>query len=131
MLGPPLYGRHGRPAELDPASAFSRYGAALAMARTDCGCGGGSLPSGIAAGLSIAAIFTVRMWMERRYGMGSVQQTVHGGFEIEDTLYVIGPVTWLGLLPPFVAAAAVGTPLFLIWVIWDAWRQGQSGSAEG
>jgi hypothetical protein len=27
-------------------------------------------------------------------------------------------VAWLGLLPPFLAAAALGAPLFLLWVIW-------------
>ena len=26
------------------------------------------------------------------------------------------PVTWLGLLPPFVLAASIGAPVFALWV---------------
>ena len=42
------------------------------------------------------------------------------GFEPEDALYLVGPVAWLGLLGPFLLAAAFGAPLFLLWVVWCA-----------
>ena len=32
------------------------------------------------------------------------------GFEPEDALYLVGPVAWLGLLAPFLLAAALGAP---------------------
>ena len=79
-----------------------------------------SVPCGIAAGVSVALIFSIRLWQETVFGKETTIQTVRGGFEIEDTLYAVGPVTWLGLMPPFVAAAGVGTPLYLLYAIWEA-----------
>ena len=37
------------------------------------------------------------------------------GFELEDILYVIAPLTWLGWLGPFLVASPIGTPLFALW----------------
>ncbi len=77
---------------------------------------------GIAAGLSVALIFSIRLWQETVFGKETTVQTVRGGFEIEDTLYAVGPITWLGLLPPFVAAAGIGTPIYLVIAIVEAVR---------
>lgn len=79
-----------------------------------------AVPLGIAAGVAVAAIFTIRMGLEIRDGRLSVKQTVRAGFEIEDTLYVVAPITWLDLLEPFLVAAGIGAPLFLVYVVWDA-----------
>lgn len=77
---------------------------------------------GISAGLAVAAIMSVRLHMEVRDGRDSVRQTVRRGFEIEDTLYVLAPITWLGLLQYFIAAAGIGAPVFLLYVIWESLR---------
>lgn len=82
-----------------------------------------AVPLGIAAGLSVAAIFSVRMALEIRDGRQSVKQTVYAGFEVEDALYIAAPVTWLGFLEPFLVAAGIGAPLFLVYVIWEATRK--------
>ena len=37
-------------------------------------------------------------------------------------LYILAPITWLGLLPYFVAAAGIGAPVFLLYVIWESVR---------
>lgn len=79
-----------------------------------------SVPLGIAAGIAVAAIFSVRMWVEAQKGKQATEQTVRMGFQVEDTLYVVAPLTWLGVLAPFVAAAGIGAPLFLLWVVWQA-----------
>ena len=79
-----------------------------------------AVPCGITAGVSVALIFSIRLWQETVYGKEATEQTVRGGFEIEDTLYVVGPVTWVGAMPPFIAAAGIGTPLYLIYAIWEA-----------
>ena len=54
------------------------------------------------------------------YGKETTEQTVRGGFEIEDTLYAVGPITWVGAMPPFIAAAGIGTPIYLLYAIWEA-----------
>jgi phosphatidylglycerophosphate synthase len=76
----------------------------------------------IAAG-SIAAIFLIRVFLEETAGRAMVVQGNWRGFEPEDALYLVGPVAWLGLLGPFLLAAALGAPLFLLWVVWCAVTQ--------
>lgn len=89
---------------------------------------------GVVAGLSVAGIFGARLWLEARAGPAAVRQDSLVGFEPEDALYLVGPITWLGWLEHFVLAAAFGAPAFLILVIWQglrgrsatAWRSPQS-----
>ena len=77
---------------------------------------------GLITAVSITIIFSVRMRVELQHGAEVVEQTPRAGFEIEDILYLVGPVAWLGWLEGFILAAGIGTPIFLIWVLWDAWR---------
>lgn len=78
---------------------------------------------GAMAGLGVAAIMSMRMVVEARLGHDSVRQKVKGGFEIEDTLYAVAPITWIGALEYFIVLAGIGAPLFLIYVVWDGMRQ--------
>ena len=57
------------------------------------------------------------MIMEDRGGKSATEQPCFAGFEIEDVLYLIGPITWLGVLRPFLIAAGIGAPLCMIVVI--------------
>ena len=77
---------------------------------------------GLSAGLAVAAIMSVRLRMEIRDGRDSVRQTVRNGFEVEDTLYVLAPITWIGALPYFITAAGIGAPVFLLYVLWESQR---------
>lgn len=85
---------------------------------------------GTAAGIAVASIMSVRLHMEVRDGRDSVRQTVHAGFEIEDTLYVLGPITWFGLLDYFILAAGIGAPIFLVYVIWESLRAARKDGAS-
>jgi phosphatidylglycerophosphate synthase len=76
------------------------------------------LPLGVLGGASLLAIFVIRGEMARRRGLGAFSQPELGGFEIEDILYLIAPLTWLGWLGPFLVATAIGTPLFTLWCAW-------------
>lgn len=38
-----------------------------------------------------------------------------GGFELEDGIYLLAPVTWLGWLAPFFVAACVGAGVYLLY----------------
>ena len=82
----------------------------------------------LAAG-SIAFVFLVRVFLEETAGRSMVAQENWRGFEPEDALYLVGPVSWLGLLAPFLLAAAVGAPIFLLWVVW-CWLAGRSATAS-
>jgi len=70
---------------------------------------------GLIAGASFVAIFLLRSELARRKGNAAVEQPAAAGFEIEDILYAIGPITWLGWLQPFVVLASIGAPLFALW----------------
>lgn len=81
-----------------------------------------AVPCGIAAGVSVALIFSIRLWQETVFGKETTVQSVRGGFEIEDTLYAVGPIVWFGLLPFFIAAAGIGTPIYLLVAVIEAVR---------
>ncbi len=82
-----------------------------------------AVPLGVAAGLAVAATMGVRVGIEVREGTEAVKQGNIAGFEPEDTLYMVGPVTWLGYGIPFLVAAGIGAPLFLFWVVWERVRR--------
>jgi len=85
---------------------------------------------GAAAGVAVAAIMSVRLYLEIRDGRDSVRQSVHGGFEIEDMLYVLGPIAWFGVLKYFIVAAGMGAPAFLVYVIWGSVHAAKSGGGS-
>lgn len=83
-----------------------------------------SVPSswlGVIAGISIALIFVLRLELERRFSKAATRQPNLWGFEIQDVLYLMGPITWLGWLEGFLTLAAVGAPLYALWVCWEGW----------
>lgn len=38
-----------------------------------------------------------------------------GGFELEDGIYLIGPIVWLGWIEPFFLLGAAGVVIFALW----------------
>ena len=72
---------------------------------------------GLAAGLSNPIIVALRLMMERRFGSEAVEHPSGGGFELEDFIYLIGPVTWLGGLEYFFWLYAMGTLGYLLWTV--------------
>lgn len=80
---------------------------------------------GTAAGIAVASIFAVRNRVELNHGHDAIAQPATGGFEIEDGLYLIGPIAWAGWTTAFVAAAGVGAPLYLLFTLLHA-RHGRA-----
>ena len=76
--------------------------------------GNWSVMLGLAAGAAIGFIFAVRNLVEQHAGHAAIRQPAFAGFEIEDTLYLIGPMAWLGFLEPLVLAAGTGAPVYLL-----------------
>lgn len=75
-----------------------------------------ALALGLAAGLANIVITAVRMQMRRRFGSRAVAHPGRFGVEIEDFLYLIGPVTWLGALTYFFVLFGLGTFGYLGWI---------------
>lgn len=74
---------------------------------------------GTAAGVAIALIFWLRMRIEDLGGKAASRQASMAGFETEDVLYLLPLVTLCDGTAPFLAAAAIGAPLFAVWVVFD------------
>ncbi|MBL6945418.1 MAG: CDP-alcohol phosphatidyltransferase family protein [Rhodospirillales bacterium] len=39
------------------------------------------------------------------------------GFELEDGIYLLAPITWLGFLQPFFVAAGIGATVYCLWTL--------------
>ena len=74
---------------------------------------------GLVAGAAIALIFYLRMRIEELAGKAASKQGSLAGFETEDVLYLLPVVTLFNGLTNFLVAAAIGAPLFAIWVVTD------------
>ncbi len=48
------------------------------------------------------------------------------GFELEDGIYLIAPITWLGYLMPFFVLAGVGAGVYCLWTCWTLIRLRQT-----
>jgi phosphatidylglycerophosphate synthase len=82
------------------------------------------LPSllGWVAGIAVALIFFLRMRIEERAGKADTRQAFFGGFETEDVLYLMPVVALLDGVSLFLLSAAIGAPLFAVWVAIAYWR---------
>lgn len=94
----------------------------IGIGTSDGALGAWSPGLGVGAGVATAAIFVLRLELERRAGKAAVRQPNLLGFELEDLMYLLGPITWLGLLQPFLLLAGIGAPLFALLVLWDCRR---------
>jgi phosphatidylglycerophosphate synthase len=93
-----------------------------------------ALFAGMAAGLSRDGLGTTAWWLgalgvgcaivavwinlridEARDDGEAVGYPALGGFELEDGIYLLAPVTWLGWLAPFFVAACLGACVYLLY----------------
>jgi len=61
-------------------------------------------------------------------GTDSVGYPSIAGFELEDGIYLLAPITWLGWLVPFFVAAGIGAGLYTLWTLATMLRLRRSGA---
>ena len=81
--------------------------------------GAWALPMGIFAGVSVAAIFQLRLMISNMTGKEQIDQPNIGLFEIEDVFYLLPLITFLDVLQPFLIVATIGAPVFALWTLRD------------
>jgi phosphatidylglycerophosphate synthase len=81
-----------------------------------------ALHLGMLAGGATGLIVLLRLELERRAGRSATRQPNLLGFELQDLMYLVAPVTWLGGLEPFLILAAIGAPLYALLVLWTLGR---------
>lgn len=74
---------------------------------------------GFVAAVSVGVTVTIRMAIFQRFGRDAIDQPDWGGFEIEDIMYIVGPLAWFGGLDVFLLLAAIGTPIFMVLTVWE------------
>ena len=52
----------------------------------------------------------------------SVGYPEFAGFALEDGIYLLAPITWLGFLEPFFVAAGIGAVVYCLWTLWTLLR---------
>ena len=66
------------------------------------------------------ALLTMGLNLDRQLGLGDGEAVGYpgwAGFELEDGIYLLAPVTWLGWLEPFFAAAGTAAAAYLLWTL--------------
>ena len=88
----------------------------------------GGLISGWSVWLGIAAapiiLTTTLLALRLADEEGGDDYPIYAGFELEDGIYLIGPIIWLGWIEPFFLAGAAGVLLFGVWTVLRALRPG-------
>jgi archaetidylinositol phosphate synthase len=69
----------------------------------------------IGAGSAVLAMI-LSLDIDRRAGQGTATYPGFAGFELEDGIYLIAPIVWLGWAEPFFIAASIGAGLYALWV---------------
>ncbi len=82
------------------------------------------------AGLASAIIsMFINLGIDKRHAVigketprDSVGYPGFAGFELEDGIYLLAPITWFGYLTPFFAAAGIGAAVYTLWSLWTLTR---------
>jgi phosphatidylglycerophosphate synthase len=72
---------------------------------------------GLTVGIANPVICALRLTMDIRHGGEAVAHPEMGGFELEDFIYLIGPITWLGGIEYFFLVYGLGTLGYLLFTI--------------
>jgi len=70
---------------------------------------------GLLGGLANPFTLYMRMTMDQELGSEAVQHPAWGGFEIEDFVYLIGPLTWIFTVIVFFVPFALGSFGYMLW----------------
>ena len=75
---------------------------------------GWAIPLGLLSGFSLFTCGLFSEWLERRSPPDTRAYGSWMGFDPDDALYLMGPLAWLGWLPPLLPAAAIGSTAVML-----------------
>ena len=73
--------------------------------------------AGVTAGLFAPIAMGLALGVDARLGTGACGYPAFWGFELEDGIYLLAPITWLGALTPFLVLASIGQVIFCLWML--------------
>ena len=81
-----------------------------------------ALALGMAGALSAILTMFINLNIDKIQDGSELKNTVgypsFAGFELEDGIYLIAPITWAGYITPFFIAAGIGATIYLLWGFW-------------
>ncbi|MEM7253319.1 MAG: CDP-alcohol phosphatidyltransferase family protein [Pseudomonadota bacterium] len=86
--------------------------------------GGWSMGLGLAGAAASLISLGLNVDLDRTTGLedgDAIGYPSAGGFELEDGIYLLAPVTWLGFLLPFFVLAGIGACVYCLWTAWQLW----------
>ena len=116
---------------LDYISGALSYGAlflCLGIGFMHSGLGNWALALGLAGTASaVISMFTnlgidQQLDLENDADHDAVGYPGFAGFELEDGIYLIAPITWFGYLQPFFVLAGIGAAVYCLWTCWTLLR---------
>ena len=84
--------------------------------------GGWAVPLGLVAGTTLLAGSILSHRLEQRSPPGTKAYSGRWGFDLEDALYLVAPLAWLGWLGPILIGAAVGATVIMLLTAWRLQR---------
>ena len=100
------------------AALFAGMGIGLAAGPL----GGWALALGAAGAIAAIGALFLNLGIDKRMELAEGEAIGYpgfAGFELEDGIYLIAPVTWLGWLTPFFVAAGIGATVYCLWTAWS------------
>ena len=70
----------------------------------------------MSAAAALAAMF-LNLEIDKQRDGEAVGYPGVAGFELEDGIYLLAPITWAGFLMPFFVAGGVGAVLYCLWTL--------------
>lgn len=89
---------------------------ALGIGLRESAMGDWSTPLGVVAGGAVALTFWLVIDLERSNGQRAGELGSAGGFDADDALLVVPLLIWLGLAEGLLIAAAIGAPVFAVFM---------------
>ncbi len=85
--------------------------------------GGWAATLGFVTAAAVAVTVTIRLVISQRFGNDAIEQPSLLGFEIEDIMYLVGPIAWMDGLAVFLLLASVGLPIYMLATVWGFVRR--------
>ena len=86
---------------------------------------------GVGAGVLALVAMALGLALDARKGSGAGGYPSLGGFELEDGIYLVAPITWLGGIAPFFVLASLGQAVFAAWMLGRFVRAGRPRVSPG
>jgi phosphatidylglycerophosphate synthase len=99
------------------ASSYAALFIGLGVAFADGWLGGWAVVLGAVGAISAFLSMVLNLNIDKHEGQGTATYPGFGGFELEDGIYLIAPIVWLGWAQPFFIAAGIGAGIYASWTV--------------